>query len=77
MEKHPPETLRTPGARLKLVLEPSGGQMEIFDWSAALTDCRTRTLKVLAGMDQEALDWEPPFSPNTIGTLRPNNSGSI
>jgi len=59
-----------PPQRRQLVLEPvSAGSGGIGAWSAALTDCRTRTLKAIAGIDQNELDWQAPFWANTIGTL--------
>lgn len=42
---------------------------EIGIWLAALSDCRARTLKMIAGMRNDELDWTCPLSRNTIGTL--------
>jgi uncharacterized damage-inducible protein DinB len=42
---------------------------EIGVWLAALGDCRVRTLKAIAGIGSDELDWACPLSKNTIGTL--------
>jgi uncharacterized damage-inducible protein DinB len=42
---------------------------EVGMWLAALEDCRSRTLRAVAGISVEELDWACPFSRNTIGTL--------
>lgn len=72
MEDPAPETLKNAGLpeRLKLVLEPeAASSAEIATWTAALTECRARTLKAIAGITQAELDWEHPIGPNSIGTL--------
>jgi len=62
--------IAAPSQRRQLILEPvSGGSGETGAWSAALTDCRARTLKAIAGINQNELDWQPPLCANTIGTL--------
>lgn len=62
--------IAAPSQRRQLILEPGlAGSGEIGAWSAALTDCRARTLKAIAVIDQNELDWRPPLCPNTIGTL--------
>lgn len=62
--------IAAPSQRRRLVVEPvPAGAGDIGAWSAALTDCRARTLKAIAGIDQNELDWRPPDWPNSIGTL--------
>lgn len=52
------------------MLEPVvAGCGEIAQWSAALIECRSRTLKSIARISQAELDWEPPTNSNTIGAL--------
>jgi uncharacterized damage-inducible protein DinB len=63
-------SIASPSQRRQLILEPVlAGSGEIGSWSAALMDCRARTLKAIAGIDQSELDWRPPVWANTIGTL--------
>ena len=74
MQKKKPEKetrlIAAPSQRRQLILKPVlAGSGEIGAWSAALTDCRARTLKAIAGMDQNELDWQPTVCANTIGTL--------
>jgi uncharacterized damage-inducible protein DinB len=62
--------IAAPSQRRQLILEPVlAGSGETGSWSAALTDCRARTLKAIAGIDQNELDWRPPLWANTVGTL--------
>jgi uncharacterized damage-inducible protein DinB len=62
--------IAAPSQRRQLILEPVlAGSGETGSWSAALTDCRARTLKTIAGIDQNELDWRPPLWANTVGTL--------
>ena len=62
--------IAAPSQRRQLILESvPAGSGEIGAWSAALTDCRERTMKAIAGIDQSELDWQPPFCANTIGTI--------
>lgn len=49
--------------------EEQGFQPEAGHWVWALQDTRKKTLEVLAQIDQEALDWVPPYKGNSIGTL--------
>jgi uncharacterized damage-inducible protein DinB len=59
-----------PSQRRQLILEPLlAGSEATGLWSAALTDCRARTMKAIAGIGQNELDWRPPVCANTIGTL--------
>lgn len=56
--------------RRKFVLEPGKARnVEIARWSAALIECRSRTLRSIARITQTELDWEPSPGTNTIGTL--------
>lgn len=73
MEEHPEETLIAAGSpeRLELILSqpfPAASE-EIGRWSAVLMECRARTLKAIDGISQVELDWQPPHSANTIGSL--------
>ena len=45
------------------------GATEIGVWLAALSDCRARTHKAIAGIRNDELEWVCPLSTNTIGTL--------
>ncbi|MFY9607900.1 MAG: DinB family protein [Blastocatellia bacterium] len=73
MEEHSEKALTGAGSpkRLELVLgQPFlAVSEEIGRWSAVLTECRSRTLKAIATIAREELDWQPPLSSNTIGTL--------
>lgn len=72
MEEHPEETLTSASKeRIELVLGqpfPAVSE-EIGRWSSVLMECRLRTLKAIAGIGQVELDWQPPHSANTIGSL--------
>ena len=57
-------------ARRKLILSSVTCEApEVGIWLAALSDCRARTLKALAGMRHDEIDRICPLSRNTIGTL--------
>lgn len=56
--------------RDRLLIAPLAGyEPTIARWLWLLTDIRTRTLDVLAGMDEHILTWRPDEEANTIGTL--------
>ena len=58
------------GARRELILSPVPCDApEIGVWLAALSDCRARTHKAIAGIRNDELEWVCPLSTNTIGTL--------
>ena len=70
MSKKDNPLIAAPPLRRRFVLEPApAGWAEIGTWSAALTDCRARTLKAIAGITQDELDWKPAPGSNTIGAL--------
>ena len=52
-----------------MVTLPVGFPPELALGLAALEDARRRTRAAVAGLDQATLDWEPPASRNSIGTL--------
>ena len=57
-------------ARRELILSPVPCDApEIGVWLAALSDCRARTHKAIAGIRNDELEWVCPLSTNTIGTL--------
>jgi hypothetical protein len=56
-------------ARQRLVLAPIGDDPEVGRWLAALEDCRRDTLKELARVTPEMVDWYPDVPLNSIGSL--------
>jgi len=52
-----------------LALSPIGDDPEVGRWLAALEDGRRDTLRELAGVTPEMLDWYPAASLNSIGSL--------
>ena len=56
-------------ARESLVLEPIADDPEVGRWLAAMEDARRDTIKELAGVTPEMLDWRPDAPLNSIGTL--------
>ena len=56
-------------ARSRLVLTPIGDDPEVGLWLAALEDGRADTLKELAGLTPDVIDWYPDAPLNSIGTL--------
>jgi len=56
-------------AREVLSLEPIAEVAEIGRWLAAMEQSRDDTLRELAGVPDEVLDWHPDERTNTIGTL--------
>jgi uncharacterized damage-inducible protein DinB len=60
----------TETAKRQLIIEPLPGcAPEIGRMLWMMEDARHRTLKVLEGIEQTALDWQPPANGNSIGTL--------
>ena len=56
--------------RDQLLITPlTGYDPPIGRWLWLLDDSRRRTVEVLAGMAESALDWRPDEEANTIGTL--------
>jgi DinB superfamily len=55
--------------RRRLVLTPIGDDPEVGRWLAALEDGRADTLKELAGVSAEMVDWYPTAPLNSIGSL--------
>lgn len=55
--------------RRRLVLTPIGEDPEVGRWLAALEDGRADTLKELAGVAAEMVDWYPAAPLNSIGSL--------
>lgn len=54
----------------QLIIEPLPGcAPEIGRMLWMMEDARRRTLKALDGIEQAALDWQPPANGNSIGTL--------
>jgi uncharacterized damage-inducible protein DinB len=51
------------------VLEPIAGDPEVGRWLAAMEDARADTLRELADVSPEMLDWRPDAPLNSIGTL--------
>ncbi len=52
-----------------LIVPLAGYEPTVARWLWLLTDIRTRTLDVLAGVAESTLDWQPDEGANTIGTL--------
>jgi uncharacterized damage-inducible protein DinB len=56
--------------RRELILSSVGCEApEVDVWLSALSDCRARTHKAIAGIQTDELDWMCPLSRNTIGTV--------
>ncbi len=56
--------------RDQLLITPLAGYDPLVGrWLWLLDDSRRRTLEVLAGISESALDWRPDEEANTIGTL--------
>ena len=53
----------------RIVMPVAAVEPEIARWLFILEDTRRRTLEVLDGIAQAAIDWVPPEGANTIGTL--------
>jgi uncharacterized damage-inducible protein DinB len=54
----------------QLIIEPLPGcEPQIGRMLWMLEDARHRTLKVLDGIEQTAMDWQPPANGNSIGTV--------
>jgi uncharacterized damage-inducible protein DinB len=57
-------------SRKNLELVPIAGKsIEIGKWLWILGDTRRRTLENLGGLDPAAVDWQPGWAKNTIGSL--------
>jgi uncharacterized damage-inducible protein DinB len=60
----------TDAVKRQLIIEPLPGcEPEIGRMLWMMNDTRRRTLKVLDGIEQAAIDWQPPANGNSIGTL--------
>jgi uncharacterized damage-inducible protein DinB len=60
----------TETVKRQLIIEPLPGcEPEIGRMLWMMEDARRRTLKVLDGIEQPAIDWQPPANGNSIGTL--------
>ena len=60
----------TEAVKRQLIIEPlSGFEPEIGRMLWMMEDARHRTLKVLNGIEQQVMDWQPPANGNSIGTL--------
>ena len=60
----------TEAPKRQLIIEPLPGcEPEIGRMLWMIEDTRRRTLKVLEGIEQTAMDWQPPANGNSIGTL--------
>lgn len=56
--------------RRRLTLEDTTTRApEIAPWIAALKECRKRTADAVSEMDRVELDWRPPGSGSTVGSL--------
>lgn len=53
----------------RIVMPVAAVEPEIARWLFILEDTRRRTLELLDGIAQAAIDWVPPEGANTIGTL--------
>ncbi len=53
----------------RIVAPVAAAEPEIARWLWSLEDTRRRTLDLVAGISQAAIDWTPPEGGNTIGTL--------
>ena len=53
----------------RIVTPVAAVEPEIARWLFMLEDTRRRTLDLLDGVKQAAIDWVPPEGGNTIGTL--------
>jgi uncharacterized damage-inducible protein DinB len=59
----------TPG-RERLVLEDTlAADPVVATWLSALEEARARTLRALAGIQEEHIDWTPEGGVNTVGAL--------
>lgn len=52
-----------------LITPPSDYDPTVARWLWALNDNRRRTLEVIAGLSESALNWRPDEEANSIGTL--------
>jgi DinB family protein len=59
----------TTAERKRFVLEPIAHDPEVGRWLAALEDARRDTIRELAGVTPQMLDWRPDAPLNSIGTL--------
>ena len=60
----------TEAVKRQLIIEPLAGcEPEIGRMLWMMEDTRRRTLKVLDGIEQATMDWQPPANGNSIGTL--------
>jgi hypothetical protein len=59
----------TTAERKRFVLEPIADDPEVGRWLAALEDARSDTIRELAGVTPQMLDWRPDAPLNSIGTL--------
>jgi uncharacterized damage-inducible protein DinB len=60
----------TEAVKRQLIIEPLPGcEPEIGRMLWMMEDARHRTLKVLDGIEQDTMDWQPPANGNSIGTL--------
>jgi hypothetical protein len=59
----------TTAERKRFVLEPIADDPEVGRWLAALEDARSDTIRELAGITPQMLDWRPDAPLNSIGTL--------
>jgi len=53
----------------RVIVPVAAAEPEIGRWLWALQDARQRTLEMVEGLNQEALDWTPDGLQNSIGTL--------
>jgi uncharacterized damage-inducible protein DinB len=58
-----------PGKALRRIHPSPSRSTEIGRWLWALSDTRLRTLASLDGLEAPAIDWQPPWGRNTIGSL--------